>query len=399
MGSKLVSVASNGTVTTLGDVGGTTALVTMDYSFDRLAIASNSNLFYWDGSTLTQVVDVDLGTVVDMRWIDGYFMTTDGENLVVTDLADPTSVNPIKYGSSEIDPDPVEAILKLRNEIVALNRYTIEYFDNIGGDTFPFQRIEGAQVQKGCVGTHACCVYMEAVAFVGSGRNEQNSVYIAANSQALKISTRSIDEILEDYTETQLSTMKLEARNDKSNQLLYLHLPDKTLVYDAAASRELGESVWFTLSSAIGDPAQYKARNLVYAYNQWLVGDPTSSKVGHFSDTVGEHWGSVVTWEFGTTIIYNEDKGAVFNELELIALTGRVALGSDPSISTSYSLDGLSWSQEKFRKVGKIGERAKRLQWWRQGFMRLTRLQRFKGDSSAHISFLRLDASLEPLYR
>ena len=164
MASKLVSVADDGTVATLGDVGGTTELVTFDYSFDRLGIASNDNLFYWDGATLTQVTDPDLGTVIDMKWIDGYFMTTDGESLVVTDLADPTSVNPIKYGSSEIDPDPVEALLKLRNEIAALNRYTIEFFNNIGGDAFPFQRIEGAQIQKGCVGTHACCVYKEMIA-------------------------------------------------------------------------------------------------------------------------------------------------------------------------------------------------------------------------------------------
>ena len=129
MGSKLVLVAEDGTVTTLGDVGGSTANVTMDYSFDRLAIASDNKLWYWDDATLTQVTDVDLGTVLDVVWVDGYFMTTDGENLVVTELNDPTAVNPLKYGSSEIDPDPVEALLKLRNEVYALNRYTIEIFN------------------------------------------------------------------------------------------------------------------------------------------------------------------------------------------------------------------------------------------------------------------------------
>jgi hypothetical protein len=42
MGTKLCSIASNGTVTVLGDVGGTN-LVTFDYSFDRLAIASDNS--------------------------------------------------------------------------------------------------------------------------------------------------------------------------------------------------------------------------------------------------------------------------------------------------------------------------------------------------------------------
>jgi hypothetical protein len=108
MGTSLCSISSTGTVTTLGSVGGTD-LVTFDYSFDRLAIASNNNLFYWDGSTLTQVTDPDLGEVLDVVWVDGYFMTTDGTSLVVTELTDPTAVNPLKYGSSEIDPDPVVA--------------------------------------------------------------------------------------------------------------------------------------------------------------------------------------------------------------------------------------------------------------------------------------------------
>jgi len=393
MGSKLVSIDGSGSVTTLGEVGGTTDLVTFDYSFDRLAVASNNNLFYWDGAALTQVTDVDLGTVLDVIWIDGYFMTTDGEFLVVTELNDPTSVNPLKYGSSEIDPDPIEAILKLRNEAWALNRYTSELFNNIGVEFFPFQRREGAQIQKGCVGTHACCIYMEAIAFVGGGRNEQPGVYIGENGNANKISTLEIDKILEGYTELQLSKIKVEARNDKTNQLLYIHLPDKTIVYDSSTSQAFGEMVWFILDSN----GQYKAQNFVYAYDKWLVGDPTSSNVGSFTDTIGSHWGEVVKWEFGTRIGFNETMGAIFNRLELISLTGSVELGTNPRISTSYSIDGLTWSQDKYISVGKIGNRAKRLVWLRQGFMRIFRSQRFRGDSSAHLSFLRLEATIEPL--
>ena len=163
MGSNLVSISSSGAITILGEVGNDGNLVTMDYSFNLLAIASCGNLFYWEPSTgLRQVTDPDLGVVLDVTWVDGYFMTTDGESLVVTELSDPFAVNPLKYGSSEIDPDPVVALLKLRNEIYALNRYTIEVFDNVGGDLFPFQRIDGAQIQKGAIERLTC------VGFTGS---------------------------------------------------------------------------------------------------------------------------------------------------------------------------------------------------------------------------------------
>lgn len=397
MGTKLVTVANTGAVTVLGDVGGpVNTLVTMDYSFDRLAIASGGRLYYWNG-VLTQVTDPDLGVVLDFCWVDGYFMTTDGANLVVTELSDPLQVNPLKYGSSEVDPDPVVALVKLRNEVYALNRNTIEVFDNVGAEFFPFQRIDGAQIQKGVIGTFGCCVFMEQVAFLGSGRNEQPGIYLGANATATKISTQEIDDLLMNYTEVQLATAKLEARNDKAHQHLYVHLPDRTLVYDGAASQELGEMVWFTLTTTTAGFAQYRARNLVWAYDKWLVGDPQSSNIGYLVDTIGTHWGQKVRWEFGTLIVYNEGNGALFHELELVALTGRVALGVNPQISTSYSLDGLSWSQDRYISVGTIGNTRKRLAWFQQGNMRNWRIQRFRGDSDSHLSFARLEAQIEGL--
>ena len=398
MGTKLVIVNSSGAVTELGDVGGpTSTLVTFDYSFDRLAIASGGRLYYWDGSTLTQVTDPDLGVVLDVVWVDGYFMTTDGEFLVVTELTDPTQVNPLKYGSSEVDPDPVVALLKLRNEVYALNLNTIEVFDNVGGELFPFARIDGAQITKGVVGTFACCVYVDRIAFLGGGRNEAPGIHLGVSAQTQKISTQEIDTLLLNYTEAQLAMVKLEARNDKAHEHLYVHLPDRTVVYDAAATEALQEQVWFTLTTSVVEFSQYRARNLVYAYDKWLVGDPQSSSIGYLVQDTGHHWGEQVRWEFGTLIVYNESNGAIFNRLELVSLTGSVALGTNPQISTSYSVDGLAWSQDRSIAVGTIGSTSKRLAWFQQGHMRNWRIQRFRGDSDAHVSFMRLEAQIEAL--
>ena len=398
MGSKLVTVSSTGVVTVLGDVGNNGLLVTMDYSFDRLAIASNEDLFYWSPSLgLIQVTDPDLGIVLDVVWVDGYFMTTDGEFLIVTELSNPTQVNPLKYGSSEIDPDPVVALLKLRNEIYALNRNTIEVYDNVGGDLFPFQRIEGAQIEKGVVGTHACCVYLESIAFVGSGFNEAPGVYLGGNAKANKISTQEIDQILLEFTEAQLSTIKIEARNDKAHEHLYIHLPDRTVVFDASASQDLGQPVWFILTSSLVGLSKYRAQNLVYCYDKWLVGDPINTNVGYMVSNISSHYGQKVRWEFGTTIVYNEGRGAIIQNLELVGLTGSAAYGIEPTINTSYSTDGQTYSQQKFINAGKTGQRAKRLVWFQQGWMRNWRIQRFQGTSDAHMSFARLEAAIEPL--
>ena len=398
MGTKLVSIDRDGVVTTLGDVGGPTAeMVTMDYGFGRLAIASGGRLYYWDESSLVQVTDPDLGLVLDVVWADGYYMTTDGSSLVVTELSDPTQINPLKYGSSEVDPDPIVALLKLRNEIYALNRNTIEVFDNVGGEFFPFQRIEGAQIQKGVIGTFGCCVFFNGIAFLGSGRNEAPGIYIGVNATSQKLSTQEIDQILLGYTEAQLVTVKLEARNDKNHNHLYIHLPDRTIVYDATASQALQTPVWFTLTTSTIGFAQYRAKNMVWAYDKWLVGDTQSNAIGYLVDNISSHWAQIVRWEFGTLIVYNEGNGAIFNEMELVSLTGSVAIGVNPIISTSYSTDGQSWSQDRGIRVGTTGNSRKRLAWFQQGHMRNWRIQRFRGDTQAHLSFIRLEAQIEPL--
>lgn len=398
MGTKLVSIDRDGVVTTLGDVGGpTNEMVTMDYGFGRLAIASGGRLYYWDESSLVQVTDPDLGLVLDVVWADGYYMTTDGSSLVVTELSDPTQVSPLKYGSSEVDPDPIVALLKLRNEIYALNRNTIEVFDNVGGEFFPFQRIEGAQIQKGVIGTFGCCVFFNGIAFLGSGRNEAPGIYIGVNATSQKLSTQEIDQILLGYTEAQLVTVKLEARNDKNHNHLYIHLPDRTIVYDATASQALQTPVWFTLTTSTIGFAQYRAKNMVWAYDKWLVGDTQSNAIGYLVDNISSHWEQIVRWEFGTLIVYNEGNGAIFNEMELVSLTGSVAIGVNPIISTSYSTDGQSWSQDRGIRVGTTGNSRKRLAWFQQGHMRNWRIQRFRGDTQAHLSFIRLEAQIEPL--
>lgn len=397
MGTKLVRISSVGAVTILGDVGGT-GPVSLDYSFDRLAIASGGALHYWDGLSLVTVTDPEIGAVLDVVWVDGYFMTTDGEFLVVTELNDPTAVDPLKYGSSEVDPDPVKGLLKLQDEVYALNRHTIEVFDNVGGEGFPFQRIDGAQITKGILGTHCACVFNgQVIAFLGSGRNEAPAIYLGSNSTAQKISTREIDQILQEYTEAQLAGAVLENRIDKGHQHLWVRLPDRTLVYDLAATESLQVPVWFTLTSSLAGYEQYRAQNLVWCYDRWLCGDPLSSKVGALTDSVSSHYGDPVRWEFGTTIIYNDGHGAIVHELELVCLTGRVALGADPRISSSYSVDGETWSQDKYIRAGGIGDRAKRIVWFQQGHMRNWRIQRFRGTSDAHISIARLEAQLEPL--
>lgn len=397
-GSKLCSITNQGIVTIIGDVGNDNLPVTLEYSFDNLAICSNGNLFYYNTTTgLNQVTDPDLGVSKSIVWIDGYFASTDGENIIVTELNDPTQVNPLKYGSSELDPDPIVAITKIRNELVAINRFTIEFFDNIGGDRFPFSRIKGAQITRGAIGHHAWTVMDDSIAFLGSGHNESVAIYVGQNAQTTKISTPEIDFLLKQYSDDELSRVVVETRNNINHTSLYIHLPDRTLVFDTDVSKTFQQPVWHVLTSTSQDYSKYRANFFTWCYDKWFVSDTVNAQIGYMNEQIGEHFDTIVRWEFGTTMTYNEGRGAIFHSLELVSLTGRVNINTNPIISTSYSTDGLTWSQLRDIYAGQIGNRNKRLVWLRNGIMRNWRIQKFSGTSDAHLSFIRLEAQLEPL--
>ena len=383
MGSDLVRVNEDKTVDTIGSVG-VGGYCAFDYSFTHLGVASGGRLYLYDGTTLTQVTDPDLGGVKSFVWIDGYFLTTDGTNLVVTELNDPFSVNPLKYGSSEIDPDEVLSVLEFGNEIYAVNRYSIEAFNNTGGSNFPFSRIDGAEVARGAVGTHAACIYDDKIAFVGGGKKETHGVHQYANGGTVKISSREIDLALSEYDEAELANIVVEARENLGNSLLYIHLPDQCLVFDIAASRVMETLVWSSVSGGTNVKTAYPARGFVFVYGTWLAGH--ESRVGEMDRTINTQFGELARWEFGTTITYNEGRGAIFHALDLVCLTQP---NDNSVIETSYSLDGVSFSQPKTSVA------RKKTPWRRLGNMEQTRLQRFRG--TANVSIARLEASLEGL--
>ena len=397
MGDELISVDSTGAYTSVGIIPGGDR-VRFAYSFDYLAIAAGGKMYLYDGAKMEAVTDGDLGEVLDIVWVDGYFMTTDGAYLVVTDLENPFSVNPFKYGSSEADPDDIVALLKIKNEVYAVNRYTIEIFDNVGGITFPFQRIEGAQIEKGAISRDSACVFLEAVAFIGGGVNEEPSVYLGSNGSVMRIATPEIDRIISEYSGQHLSEAILEPVCGNGQEVLMIHFHDKTIAYDSLASKQLNQPVWYVLTSLInGIPSGYRGRGHVRAYDRWIVADTMTSQLGYLTRDISTHYGNDNDWEFGTAFIYNGGKSAIIHTLELVAITGRVPQGKDPVIYTQYSNDGETWSERRYIHAGLRGDRVKRLRWFRQGFMRNVRAQRFGGDSDTFLSLARLDAAIEPL--
>lgn len=355
MGTKLYEASTNGELTLIGDVGGNLTRCALDYSFDRLIIASGLRLSYFDGESLTVLTDPDLGDVVDAIWIDGYTMTTDGIYAIVTELSDPMQVKPLKYGSAETDPDPITGLLRYSEEAYVLGRNTIQVFRNVGGSGFPFAPIDGGTIPFGCVSAQAKCLFSDGFAFVGSARGEALNVYIGGKGTAQPFGNKALCDALAAVKDE--TAIELEARVYGAEQRLVIHLPDESWCFLANASRDLGEPIWYRLKTGA---QPYRLRHMVEAHGKMWVGDSQGfGNFGYLTDQALTHWGVEPDWQFEAGLLYNSGQGAIVHSVELIGLPGR---GGASTIFLSRTRDGETWTTERELLV-ELGQRGKRMQW------------------------------------
>ena len=386
MGTKLVRIEACGDALVLGEVGGS-GQVTFDYSFDKLAIRSGTSLFYYDGASVTQVTDPDLGAVTDLIWIDGYFMITDGTYVVVTELSDAYQVLPTKYGSAEEDPDPITGLVKVKGEAYAIGRYTCQPFRNVGGNGFPFQVIRGGTIPYGAVSASAKCLFAESFAFVGSARGEALGVYVAGAGTAEKISTREIDDAL--AAEGDPGSIVLENRSSRNERRLVVRLAGETWTFLASATQKIGEGVWYRGSGRL--------INAVLVGQSWFVGDRDSASAGRLSYDVATEFDAEREWQLFGGLLYNEGRGGIVHSVELVGLPGRAPEGDASTAFLSLTCDGETFSMERRIDLGGPGERRRRLIW--RPNARFTNYLgiRIRGVGKAMPGFARLEVEAEPL--
>jgi len=228
--------------------------VPMDNSFNSVAFVANGDYYRWtDAGGLVNVGrPISAGPLIDLCWIDGYYIFTDGENLWNTQLADETSFGANQRAGSDFAPDEIVGVAKTTdNKLMAFNRYTTERFYNNAGPQFPFARIPNAAIPIGVVGTHAKASIGDGRFVVfGGGKEYSPSFYLLTNGYN-NISTKEIDSIIDSYSDYELATIEIEYRDTRDQELVICHLPRNTLVYDITLSKALQQNIWYEWRSGV----------------------------------------------------------------------------------------------------------------------------------------------------
>lgn len=282
-GDTLIRVRSDGSIAEIGPIPGSgtqTSQASLPYSFNTQAIITGGRMWLYDGGSLTEVTDLDLGYPIDGCFIDGYYFLTDGETLYHTELDNEASIEPLKFATSEFSPDPTVGVAKTQdNQVMVFNRYTTEFFYNAGQEGFVFQRVAGKATKVGIIGTH-CKVEMNGLFFcLGSAKEEAPTMLIIGAGKAQNYSTREVDNLLSTYTEGELRRTIMSTRTDDRDQLVYIHLMRHTLLYNHTIAEAIGKDyAWTILKAGILDDDPWLPINIIYDrdLNAWVSGVRTS---------------------------------------------------------------------------------------------------------------------------
>lgn len=343
---QLVEHKSDNSVVVIGDIAGLTR-VRSAYSFLSIMFVADG-VYRYDGASLVKMTDPDFGSPVDVCQIDQIYIFTDGEYLYQTDLNDETSINPLKFATSELSPDRTKAVGRTQDDLlIVFNRYTTEFFINQGNENFAFSRINQKAVSAGIVSTGSWCE-MNSNIYILGGRKEQScSFMLLGAGQTIALSTRYVDGIISSYSESKLDGAWLESRMHLRDELVYLRLPNHTLIYNARISEKFGpQNAWSEMQS---DGTNWRACNGIYDLNlgSWIYGDLLDSRIGKLTPSKASQYGQIIDSQWGTPMVPVE--GQSIDELEIKTVSGFGA--SDTAIYVSTTQNAIFHSMEWSRFI------------------------------------------------
>ena len=353
------------------------------------------------------------GPAENVSFIDGFFVfpKTGDKKFFNSPLNDArgsvnggASYNALDFSNAEADPDPIAGSINYRNQLYVAGTETFEVYRNIARVPSPFERVNGFIIPKGLAAKNTLIKFAGTFAWIGSGKNEKPSVYVFDGNGAQRVSTRPIDSILGQLTSSQLDEVGAWTYEEAGSFFLGFSLPDTCLVYDANTQR------WHERLSAEGsNEVPYRSADFVGVYGTMLCGDRLTGIIGELSSDYLLEYGRLIKRSFTTQPFDMSGEVAFVPRIEALIESGvglrndivvsydgaGQELGSDPQLGMEFSDDGgRTFSNMRFRSMGKTGQYKTRCIWYKNGRVSRNRVLRFVMSDPVKAAFLRLEAKI-----
>ena len=316
---------------------------------------------------LVRITDVDFdGPATDVRYSDGFFTfgKKDGNRWFISDLRDGSSYIATDYGSAEADPDPVVAHIAVQGLVYIFGTKTHEQFAPDGSGGFPYVRNNSGTYNNGCLAPHSLIKFGDMIVWIGGGENEQPGIWATNGGRPEKLSTPSIDNLINSGGRAILRTAYSLVWSEGGHSFAAFTIPTVgTVVYDQTTGKWHERESWdrFLLIQP------WRVAVMLDAYDVTIVGDTFSAMIGRYARDISVEYTNEIKAYFDLPAIDNGGKPFSVNQFELVVETGVVPItgtGANPKIRFRVSRDGgRTHTPPISRNLGATGDYRKRVGW------------------------------------
>lgn len=344
-GTSLFRLNADRSVTSLGSVP-TADLVTIAGDGTNVAVASDGDLYLYNGSTVSPVTDPDFPGASWVGFLDGFIPVLEpgtGRIWINETPYVPTNWNALDFVTAEGAPDDLLWAVISSRELYAFGRETIEVFYNSGDADSPLRRTDSGFIEIGIMSARAAGKTDNGIPFLGN----DGLAYMLRGYQPVRISTYAVEQAIEGYEDKSCEVMPF---TEGGHKMVAFHFAAGTWVYD------LSTELWHERQSS--GHTRWRPRMALQAFNQTLVGDYSSNKIGMLDFRTFEEWGEPLRMSCTAPSIQDEGRQMFHSMLELQFETGVGTLSSaNPQVMFDWSDDGgRTWSSEHWRPLGAMGD-------------------------------------------
>lgn len=371
IGNTVYTYAS-GTLTSIGTINSSSGRIRIrDNGVDAIIVDGvNGYLVSLTTPAVSQITSPNFPNgATAVAYIDTYFITAipGSQEYVISGQLDGTTWNSLDFASAEGNPDPLVSLIEVNRQLALFGPGSTEFATNSGDIDFPFTRIPGAYLEQGCLAPFSVAVIDNTVLWLGKNDNGANTVFRANGYTPVRISTHAVEYAMSTYSTVSDAFALTYQQEGHAFYCLIFPTEGKTWCYDIATNS------WHERASfENGEFVRWRVNCHGYFQGKHLVGDYENGKIYEMSLDVFDEDGAPLKSLRSWRQQHNEKKRVFYSCLELdcetgIGLDGSVQ-GSDPQWMLRYSNDGgFTWSNEKWKSAGRIGEYSARVRWWRLG--------------------------------
>lgn len=374
-------------------------VVTITYKLNIPTAVTGTNSTEFEARFLipeiaNEFTQYELGSAGDVVRVRGRYVWSKAgtDSFIISDIED--EAKPDRYSAmyrAESQPDGIIGLGVWNDYVVAFGTTTIEYFTLTGNSTAGaalYAANAAYMVPKGIAGINCKVKYMDAYAIISHPATGAPSVYIVDSGRAQPIATSRIERYLREYTAEELATSVMETVRFDSHELLIVHLPRHTLVYDATASQNGPQ--WSLLKTGLFDDA-YRAIDFMYEGNEITCGDKLEAVTGTLRTNISSQYDKQQEHLLYTPIIKADN--ALLFDLELEASTGITQIADRMFISAAT--DGMNFGREQMIPWNAPFRYDSRAIWRRVGRVRKNISFKFRIITKAPVTLSGLSVRIE----